>query len=278
MNINDKEIISKIVYSDEYFLAINKPSGLVVHSDGRTEEKTLVDWLKENYSDLKNIGNPHTLDSERYTERWGMVNRLDRETSGIILIAKTQGVFENLQKQFLERVVMKEYIAKCWVDQKTPLPPLKGGITEPISRHKKDPRIWVCGKNVGERLTTRDAETDYEVLTPGQSGGINTILLRMFPKTGRTHQLRLHARFLGMPIVGDKKYGINGITNEHSTTQIDSLLNFLKSPQPPLKGGSSAFEIDKNSRLMLHAKSLEFLHPKTLEKIKIETDLPQDFI
>lgn len=120
-NLGDIEI----VFEDEYFLAINKPSGLVVHGDGRTEEETLVDWVQENYPNLENIGNPHTLDSGRYTARWGIVNRLDRETSGLILIVKDSETFENLQKQFLNRTIVKEYIAKV---HKKVSPPFEGGV------------------------------------------------------------------------------------------------------------------------------------------------------
>jgi RluA family pseudouridine synthase len=182
------------------------------------------------------------------------VNRLDRDTSGLILIAKDNASFENLQKQFLEHTVVKEYLALCWGT----LYPRgsRAKIVEPISRHKKDPRIWVCGTGVGERETKRDAETDYEV----EESNEKFSTLRLFPRTGRTHQLRLHCRFIGHPIVGDEKYGVNGITNIHSTEQIKNLVLT-----------DEDLEYDKNSRLMLHAKSLEFTHPHTNKKIKLET-------
>ncbi len=237
---------------------------MVVHNDGRTQEKSLVDFLKENFPGLENIGNPHTLDSGRYEKRWGIVNRLDRDTSGIILIAKNEEVFLDLQKQFLERKVAKEYFAKVWgnldlekLERENKIQKVKENfykISEPISRHKKDPRIWVCGENVGERKTKRDTETDFAIISNTE----NFSFLKLFPKTGRTHQLRLHCRFLGHPIVGDKKYGINGITNEHNFSQIENL-----------EINPEILEEEKNSRLMLHAKSLEFVHPVTKEKIKI---------
>lgn len=263
MQSKNLKIPLKIIYSDKYFLAVDKPSGLVVHSDGRTTEETLDDWVKENFPELENVGNPHTLDSGRYAKRWGIVNRLDRDTSGIILIAKTEDVFFNLQKQFLDRSIKKEYIAKVWAADGVRRPS-SGKITEPISRHKKDPRLWVSGTGVGERQTKRDAETDYEFVSPNR--------LRLWPKTGRTHQLRLHARFLGMPIVGDKKYGINGITNEHSIEKIKNVLEKLNEGD-----FAKVIDSDKNSRLMLHAKSLEFLHPVTGERVFIETEIPKEF-
>lgn len=253
----------KIIFEDEYILAIDKPSGLVVHSDGRTEESSLVDWLKTHKPTLEKVGNPHTLDSGRYTARWGIVNRLDRDTSGIILIAKDEETFSYLQKQFVERNVVKEYFAVVYGEIKNKEKTFT--ITEPISRHKKDPRIWVCGTGVGERNTKRDAVTQVEIV----SSKDNKTLLRLFPKTGRTHQLRLHCRFLGHPIVGDTKYGVNGIINEHGTEQIKAVLEKLS--QADLVN-------DKNSRLMLYAISVEFIHPVTKEKVKIETELPSDFV
>lgn len=265
----NKEKIKRI-FEDESILVVNKPSGLVVHSDGRTEEESLVDWLREYVvsgggpvvsAEQEHIGNPHTLDSGRYFNRWGILNRLDRDTSGIILIAKNGDVFENLHKQFLDRSVKKEYTAEVWATEKFREGELGEEliITEPISRHKKDPRIWVCGTGVGERATKRDAKTLVEVLEQKEK----TTILKLVPITGRTHQLRLHCRFIMHPIVGDTKYGINGIINEHSTDQIKELLENLE-PED--------FENDKNSRLKLHAGALEFVHPETWEKVRFVAD------
>jgi 23S rRNA pseudouridine1911/1915/1917 synthase len=256
-----------IIYEDEYVLGIDKPSGLAVHPDGRTQEPTLADFLKENFKELENVGNPHTLDSGRYSERLGMVNRLDRDTSGVVLVARDNDAFAKLQKQFVDRSVVKEYIAQVWgkIEIEKLLAEgkiLKGGIfftiLEPISRHKKDPRIWVCGTGVGERNTNREARTDFEIL---QQSAERT-LVRLIPKTGRTHQLRLHMRFIGHPIVGDKKYGLNGIANEHGAEQIKNV---------------SSFQEGECERLMLHAKSLEFIHPATSIPTKIISELPANF-
>lgn len=265
-----KEI--EIIFEDENLLAIDKPSGLVVHSDGRTKEASLVDWLRGNFPSLENIGNPHTLDSERYEKRWGIVNRLDRDTSGMILIAKDVVTFFDLQKQFSERKVVKEYLAKVWgkIDIEKLLQESKVKkidenqfeISEPVSRHKKDPRIWVCGKNVGERISKREAVTDFKIIDSKE----NFSLIKLLPKTGRTHQLRLHCRFIGNPIVGDKKYGIKGIANEHGISQIENL-----------KIMEEVLREEKDSRLMLHAKSLEFFHPKKKLLVKINCENPTFF-
>ena len=261
----------EIVFEDEYFLAVNKPTGLVVHADGRTEETSLTDWVKENYPELANIGQPHTLDSGRYTERWGIVNRLDRDTSGLILIAKTDAVFSSLQKQFLDRTIVKEYLAVVWGEVGFAGCKVKDEkrfvVDEPISRHKGDPRIWVAGTGVGERATKRAAETVIEIV--GFDIGKRQSLLKLYPVTGRTHQLRLHTRFLGNPIVGDGKYGVQGIANDHGTKQIDKVLQNLSKEN---------LETDKQSRLMLHAHKLKFSHPETGTEIILEAAAPKEFV
>lgn len=236
----------KIILENEDFICVDKPAGLVVHSDGRTEEESLVDFIKiiseKNNLNLEDIGNPHTLDSGRYTARWGIVNRLDRDTAGLILIAKNQKTFSELQNLFLDKKILKKYLALVWGDvgfeEKT--------ITEKITRHKKDPRIWTCGFTSfeGGRQTGLDAVTMIRKIKyiPEK----NWSLLSLIPKTGRTHQLRLHCRFFGHPIVGDDKYGLNGKINEHSIRQIKNLMS------------KENVHEDKKQKLKLIAKSLEF--------------------
>jgi 23S rRNA pseudouridine1911/1915/1917 synthase len=294
-----KEGAVKIVFEDSLLLVLDKPTGLVVHSDGRTEEESVVSWLtsfwvgrmslfqklffKQQILEARgNVGNPHTLDSGRYEKRCGIVNRLDRDTSGLILIAKDEKTFSNLQKQFQENLVRKEYEAVVWgeVDLKKLIDENKISMVEsseeqvyvdkksnclyrvgePISRHKKDPRIWVSGTNVGERATKRSAETFFEIIHVLSD---KKTALRFFPRTGRTHQLRLHSRFLDHPIVGDKKYGVSGIANEHGTGQIQNTLRLI---------GEQEEEHDKNSRLLLHSKSLTFMHPNTNEVFRVASD------
>lgn len=249
----------KIIFENQDFMCVDKPQGLVVHGDGRTEEKSLVDFLIDfflrNNLNLKNVGNPHTLDSGRYVSRWGVVNRLDRDTAGLILVAKNQNTFDELQKLFNgttplslgegpgERVI-KTYLALVWgrpdFTEKI--------VTEKITRHKKDPRIWTCGftEEEGGRKTGRDAKTVIQVKNHPFCEGKNMTQLLLIPQTGRTHQLRLHCRFIGHPIVGDDKYGINGKINEHSTRQIKDLMT------------TESLETDKKQKLKLIAKSLEF--------------------
>ena len=100
-----------VLYEDEHLLAVDKPAGLVVHADGRTKEPTLSDWVLEKYPKQKDVGGMHTLDSGRYAPRAGILHRLDRETSGVLLIAKDDETFYFLQRQFLDHSIEKTYNA-----------------------------------------------------------------------------------------------------------------------------------------------------------------------
>lgn len=194
-----KETI-KILYEDKNLLAINKPAGLVVHSDGRTKEPTVVDWLLKKYPTIKKVGDPSTSaeDSGQVILRPGIVHRLDKDTSGVLIIAKNQKAFDFLKNQFAERDVKKEYVAlidghlkKEW-----------GIIDLPIGKSKTDFRkkSTHIGKLSGK---IREAKTEYKLLE--RFGKYD--LVQIMPKTGRTHQIRVHMRALNHPVVCDKLYG-----------------------------------------------------------------------
>lgn len=187
-----------VIYEDNDVVVVSKPAGLVVHLDGRTDEETLVDWVKKKYPQLKDVGGMHTLDSGRYAERYGIVHRLDRETSGIILIAKTDEAFYFLQRQFLDHTIQKTYNAFV---HGVPNPP-SGIVTLPIGRSRSDFRRWTTGEDA--RGTLRSAITEYRVLASTQNEKFS--LVECKPKTGRTHQLRVHMRALGFPILADSRY------------------------------------------------------------------------
>ena len=180
-----------IIYEDEHVLAVNKPAGLVVHADGRTKEPTLTDFVLEKFPEMKDVGGMHTLDSRRYAPRAGILHRLDRETSGVIVIAKNDEAFYFLQRQFLDRTIEKTYNAFV----KGELKEKDGVIDLPIGRGKNDFRQWATGE--GARGTLRKAITEYRVLKEG--GGFSFLELK--PKTGRTHQLRVHLKAIGHPII-----------------------------------------------------------------------------
>ncbi len=218
----------KIIYEDDDILAVNKPAGLLVHGAENSKETTLVDWLIKNYPEIKNIGEDPM--------RPGIVHRLDKDTSGVLLVAKKQKAFEYLKSQFQNRKIKKKYLALVHGIVKND----KGLIELPIAKSKKDFRKKaVRGKITGK---IRDAITEYKVIKrfPGYT------LIEAFPKTGRTHQIRVHLKALNHPIVCDKLYG------------------FKKQICP--------FDL---GRQFLHASSLEF-NLSSGGRIKLEADLPDD--
>lgn len=185
-----------ILYEDKDILAINKPAGLVVHSDGRTQEKTLTDWIISRYPDLLSVGEPQKLQNGAVVTRPGVVHRLDRETSGVVVLAKNQTSFESLKKQFQEHTVKKVYSAFVYgcIKQK------QGIIDIPIGRSKSDFRLWLADARA--RGHQREAITEYQVLEEG----VNASFIEVLPKTGRTHQIRVHMKAINHPVVCDKRY------------------------------------------------------------------------
>lgn len=240
-----------ILYEDNEVLVLNKPAGLVVHSDGRTKEETLVDWVCTHYPAIARaqVGESIILTSGGEIQKPGVVHRIDRGTSGVIIIAKTQESFLNLKNQFQERAIKKNYkaIAHGFFKES------QGTINRPIGRSASDFRKWSA--EYGARGELRESVTDYEVLGQGEvsfqknaktSERIRLSYLDIFPHTGRTHQIRVHLKYAGHPIVCDKLYA----------------------PKLPCVLG---FE-----RTALHAFSVTF---RTLlgEEKRVEAPLPEDF-
>ncbi len=191
----------EILFENDLFLAINKPAGLVVHSDGKTREATLVDWLIENYPEIENVGEPLVLADGTVIKRPGIVHRLDRETSGVMIIAKTPESFEYFKNAFKNRDIAKTYNAFVFGHVKED----EDTIDAPIARSKSDFRKWSAQR--GARGEKRSAITDYKVLKRFESDGQKFTFLELSPKTGRTHQIRVHLKYLNHPIVGDELYG-----------------------------------------------------------------------
>ena len=187
-----------ILYEDKEVLAINKPAELVVHSDGKTTEKTLVDWVMQKYPEIEGVGEPGKTASGETVPRPGIVHRLDRETSGVMLIAKTPKSFENLKNQFKNHEIQKKYHAFVFGDLKK-----EGTIDRPIGRSSKDFRAWSAQR--GARGEMREAVTEYKVLNHKKDYS----LVEVSPKTGRTHQIRVHFKAINYPLVGDKLYAPN---------------------------------------------------------------------
>ena len=199
----------QVIYEDKNFLALDKPAGLLVHPTASSREPTLVNWLLKRYPEMKKVGD---------SGRPGIVHRLDRDTSGIILAAKNQKYFEYLKNLFQTRAIKKTYRALAY-GKMTP----KKGIIEKDIRVRSGTVKRTVFKGRGER----SAITEYRLLKQF----IGFSWLEIIPLTGRTHQIRVHLASIGHPVVGDKLYG----------------------PKKPEEVG-----LPNTNRQLLHAYSLEF--------------------
>jgi 23S rRNA pseudouridine1911/1915/1917 synthase len=246
----------KVLYEDSNILAIDKPSGILVHPDERSKEKTILDLFLKKYPKLE------------------IVHRLDKETSGVMLLAKNKKTHEFLKSQFKNREIKKTYVAIVSGNVKND----RGVINKPIGRSPKDFRRYLAGRGVRGEL--RDAVTEYRVLKrfkakhceissrsslPRVRGGSHTdkkfhnaslskfSYLEIRPKTGRTHQIRVHMKYLNHPVVCDSLYN----------------------PDNPTPKGIT--------RMALHAKSIEFNLPAGKagnmkgDVVKVESSVPLQF-
>lgn len=193
-----------IIYEDDNVVVFNKPAGLMVHGDGRTHDKTLADILIEKFPERMEIGEPmRVVDSEgnfKIIYRPGIVHRLDKDTTGALVVAKNNEAFEMLKKQFQDRTIEKRYVALVYGSVKND----SGTIDRPIARSKSDFRQWSATR--GTRGEKREAVTDYKVIKRFELEGNPVTLIQVSPKTGRTHQIRVHLKAINYPIVGDILY------------------------------------------------------------------------
>ncbi len=231
-----------ILYEDTDFLVINKPAGLVVHADGKSKELTLVDWILNKYPEMKEVGEPLTLSNGTVIFRPGIVHRIDRETSGILLIAKNQPAYLHAKEQFQDRTITKTY--HLFVHGSVQA--MKGKIDRPIGRSKNDFRKWTAQR--GTRGELREAVTEYKLLAKGGSRDEFYSYVEAHPLTGRTHQIRVHFKAINHPVVADPLYG----PERHSP-------------------GPLGFE-----RLALHASFIAFTDMKG-NKVEVKAPLPADF-
>lgn len=179
------------LYEDENLLVIDKPAGLVVFSEGQTKEKTLIDYLIEKFPELKNVGKP---------PRYGIIHRLDKDTSGILLIAKNNPALSFFQKQFKKREVEKKYLALVSGVIKD-----KEGVIKTLISRSRDgikQKASLQASPESKKIGARLAETFWKVIK--RYNGYS--LVEAIPKTGRKHQIRVHFSHIGHPIAGDKLY------------------------------------------------------------------------
>jgi 23S rRNA pseudouridine1911/1915/1917 synthase len=196
-----------IIYEDNDIAVINKPAGLVVHPDGRTDEPTLCDWLVAKWPSIVGVGEPLVLNDGRTIDRPGIVHRLDRETSGAMVIAKTQEAHAHLKAQFQAHTINKTYHAFVHGHVRA----TKGVIDRPIGRSASDFRRWSAQR--GAKGDLREAVTRYETLAKvvDDFGDLRlpASLVAAHPVTGRTHQIRVHFKAIDHPLAGDSLYGAN---------------------------------------------------------------------
>jgi len=227
-----------IIYEDAYLAVINKPTGLVVHPGSGNYRGTLLNGLLYHFKTLSKEG----------SHRPGIVHRLDKDTSGVMIIAKTDTAHADLSKQFETKTVQKKYMGITWG-----LWQEKGGRIETnLLRKKSDPTLFEVHPDKGKTSVTH-----YEVLDEGRYYS----LVHFIPKTGRTHQIRVHSAHQNHPILGDRKYG-GGLSK---------IKGFI-----PEVGKLLKKELERLNRHALHSETICIQHPETKSDIEIHAPLPDE--
>ncbi len=230
----------EILFEDENMVAVNKPAGITVNrAETTTNEETVQDWAaKRNNIEEEERADDSDIERE-FKSRGGVVHRLDKETSGVLLLSKNAKSFQELKEQFQNRETVKEYLALVHGE----IVPKEGEIEAPVARNPFNRREF------GVTPLGREARTSYAVERSFSRNGETLTLLRVRPKTGRTHQIRVHMKYIGHPVVSDRLYG-----------------------------GKLAIRDDRKwcPRLFLHARSLSFRKPGEANWITVEARLPGD--
>ncbi len=238
-NFEPENIPLDIIYEDEYLAVINKRAGMVVHPGAGVKSGTLANAIAYHFNfDEKEIQNPQS----KVQNRVGIVHRLDKDTSGLILVAKNERTHETLGKQFRDREVYKSYIALVHGAVRGN----KGKIDQPIGRDRYNRVKMSINKTGRNAISLWKVRQNFEKFT----------LLEVEIKTGRTHQIRVHLGFLNHPVVGDEIYneGRDNTVNDIEVRRAISDLN----------------------RFFLHAEKLSFKHPVSKEKMDFTSPLPKE--
>jgi 23S rRNA pseudouridine1911/1915/1917 synthase len=189
-----------VIYEDDAVLVVHKPYGMLVHEDWQKADRTLVDWFLARCPEAKGVGEQTATPDGKPLERSGVVHRLDRETSGIMVLAKTADAHAHLKAQFHDRLAKKEYRAFVYGR----LHERWGTINRPIGRSTQNFRLRSAQR--GAKGVLRSAVTDWERIAAGEYEGEPFSYVKLLPKTGRTHQLRVHLKAIDRPIVQDVLY------------------------------------------------------------------------
>jgi len=241
-HIKPSNIKLDILYEDDDLIIINKSAGVVVHPGAGNQENTIVNGLLFKYKkNLSNIGGKL---------RPGIIHRIDKDTSGVIVVAKNDNTHINLSKQFSEHTIKRKYEALVWGSLK----PQSGIINEKIGRSERNRQLMAVKKEKG-----KISITNYKTIKIFKNTDLPKIsLIECQLETGRTHQIRVHMNFKGSPIVGDKSYG----KSKAKFKKINLVAKKI---------------IDDFTRQALHAKSLGFIHPTTKKNVFFESKRPKDF-
>ncbi|MCX6160488.1 MAG: RluA family pseudouridine synthase [Ignavibacteriae bacterium] len=240
-----EDIPLEIIFEDEFLLIVNKPAGMVTHPAYKHYSGTLVNAIL--YYAIKSEGSLSNLNG---FERAGIVHRLDKDTSGLLVVAKDETTHSKLSDLFMVHDIEREYYSVIWGKLKQK----KGIIESRLARDKKDRKKVAI---VSEEEEGKLAITNYEVMTEFEY----LSLIKLNLKTGRTHQIRVHLASKGHPVFGDEMYGGRVPHSVNVTNNIKAQINNL---------------LEIMSRQALHAKVLGFIHPRTKEKLRFESELPSD--
>ncbi len=235
-----EDIPIDVLFEDEDILVIDKPAGMAVHPAPGTPVGTLVNALLHQVSGLRGIGGEL---------RPGIVHRLDKDTTGVMVVAKCDSALAALQSQFKDRAVKKSYLALV---HGSPEPPA-GVLNSPLGRHPRDRKRYT-GRGEPTRLGARTARTRYQVL----KSFTGAALLEVRPETGRTHQIRVHLSEAGHPLLGDKLYG----GRRRDRTSVHAGVR------------EAASTLGHHA---LHARSLSFCHPSSNEGLTFEAEPPMEW-
>ncbi len=237
-----KKIKLDIVYEDDDILIINKPKGMVVHPGAGNYENTLVNALLFKYN--------NNLSDINGNLRPGIVHRIDKDTSGLLAIAKNNLAHANLGTQFSNHSIKRKYLCLAW----GVIRPLKGKIETLISRNKKNRQLMTVSEFSGKK-----AITNYKTVRVFNIKDIPKVsLIECELETGRTHQIRVHFKYKGSTLLGDKQYGKKNIKFKKINNEFFTDLNNLNGQA-------------------LHAKTLEFFHPVTKKWMSFNSKLPRSF-
>jgi 23S rRNA pseudouridine1911/1915/1917 synthase len=243
-DIIPQDIPLDIVYEDEHLFVLNKPVGMVAHPGSGNPDRTLLNaaafHLKKQSPDLDDQSLP----------RYGLVHRIDKNTSGLMVMAKTQKALSHLAKQFFDHTVHRRYVALCWGNFDED----KGTVIAHVGRHLRFRKLFTA---YPEGDHGKDAITHFTVLE--RFNYVTLVECRL--ETGRTHQIRVHMQYLGHPLFNDDFYGGDRIVKGTVYTKYKQFVD-------------NCFQICP--RHALHAKELGFTHPETGEKMLFTSDLPED--